>query len=81
MRPRSYAWNTLIDQPWKIMSTAQRDWATVGQSYGYRHRWGGQNRKIKIAEIAVPGEPLASFDISYLDQAIRRATFLLGRPQ
>ena len=25
-----YAWNTLIDQPWKIMSIAQRDWATVG---------------------------------------------------
>jgi hypothetical protein len=22
-----YAWNTLIDQPWKIMSIAQRDWA------------------------------------------------------
>jgi hypothetical protein len=27
-----YAWNTLIDQPWKIMSIAQRDWATIGQS-------------------------------------------------
>jgi hypothetical protein len=26
-----YAWNTLIDQPWKIMSIAQRDWATVRQ--------------------------------------------------
>ena len=26
-----YAWNTLIDQPWKIMSIAQRDWATVPQ--------------------------------------------------
>ena len=25
-----YAWNTLIDQPWKIMSVARRDWATVG---------------------------------------------------
>jgi hypothetical protein len=24
------AWNTLIDQPWKIMSIAQRDWAAVG---------------------------------------------------
>ena len=23
-----YAWYTLIDQPWKIMSIAQRDWAT-----------------------------------------------------
>jgi hypothetical protein len=22
-----YAWNTLIDQPWKIMSVARRDWA------------------------------------------------------
>ena len=22
-----YAWNTLIDQPWKIMSIARRDWA------------------------------------------------------
>jgi hypothetical protein len=21
-----YAWNTLIDQPWKIMSIARRDW-------------------------------------------------------
>jgi transposase len=27
-----YAWNTLIDQPWKIMSIANREWATVGQS-------------------------------------------------
>ena len=24
-----YAWNTLIDQPWKIMSIARRDWAIV----------------------------------------------------
>jgi hypothetical protein len=22
-----YAWNTLIDQPWKIMSIARRAWA------------------------------------------------------
>ena len=27
-----YAWNTLIDQPWKIMSVARRDWAIVGAS-------------------------------------------------
>jgi DDE superfamily endonuclease len=27
-----YAWNTLIDQPWKIMSIARRDWAIIGQS-------------------------------------------------
>jgi hypothetical protein len=27
-----YAWNTLIDQPWKIMSIARRDWAAVGHS-------------------------------------------------
>jgi hypothetical protein len=27
-----YAWNTLIDQPWKIMSIAQRDWAAIGHS-------------------------------------------------
>ena len=27
-----YGWNTLIDQPWKIMSIAHRDWAIVGQS-------------------------------------------------
>ena len=27
-----YAWNTLIDQPWKIMSSAHRDWATIGSS-------------------------------------------------
>ena len=26
-----HAWNTLVDQPWKIMSIAQRDWATVRQ--------------------------------------------------
>src|ERR1700751_2922227 len=26
-----YAWNTLIDQPWKIMSIARRDWAIVRQ--------------------------------------------------
>ena len=28
-----YAWNTLIDQPWKIMSIAYRDWAVIGQSF------------------------------------------------
>jgi hypothetical protein len=27
-----YAWNTLVDQLWKIMSIACRDWATVGHS-------------------------------------------------
>jgi hypothetical protein len=27
-----YAWNTLIDQPWKIMSIARREWAFIGQS-------------------------------------------------
>jgi hypothetical protein len=27
-----YAWNTLIDQPWKIMSIARRDWAAAGHS-------------------------------------------------
>jgi hypothetical protein len=27
-----YVWNTLIDQPWKIMSVARRDWAAVGHS-------------------------------------------------
>ena len=27
-----YAWNTLIDQPWKIMSIARRDCAAVGHS-------------------------------------------------
>jgi transposase len=27
-----YAWNTLIDQPWNIMSIARRDWTTVGHS-------------------------------------------------
>ena len=26
-----YAWNTLISQPWKIMSIAMRDWAKIGQ--------------------------------------------------
>jgi len=25
-----YAWNTLIDQPWKIMSIARRDWVAAG---------------------------------------------------
>ena len=24
-----YAWNTLVDQPWKIMSIARREWATI----------------------------------------------------
>ena len=28
-----YAWNTLISQPWKIMSIARRDWATIGYSF------------------------------------------------
>jgi hypothetical protein len=27
-----FAWNTLIDQPWKIMSVARRDWALAGHS-------------------------------------------------
>ena len=27
-----YAWNMLIDQSWKIMTVARRDWATVGCS-------------------------------------------------
>jgi len=27
-----HAWNTLIDQPWKSMSIARRDWSIVGQS-------------------------------------------------
>jgi DDE superfamily endonuclease len=27
-----YAWNTLLNQPWKIMSLALRDWAVVDQS-------------------------------------------------
>jgi len=27
-----YAGNTLIDQPWKIMSIARRDWAAAGHS-------------------------------------------------
>jgi transposase len=27
-----FAWNTLIDQPWKIMSIARCDWAIVGRS-------------------------------------------------
>ena len=27
-----YAWNTLVDQPWKIMSIARRDWAEISQS-------------------------------------------------
>src|SRR5262249_17582712 len=27
-----YAWNTPIDQPWKIMSIARRDWAAAGHS-------------------------------------------------
>jgi hypothetical protein len=26
------AWNTLTDQPWKIMSIARRNWANIGQS-------------------------------------------------
>jgi transposase len=26
-----YAWNTLIAPPWKIMSIALRDWATISQ--------------------------------------------------
>jgi hypothetical protein len=27
-----YAWNTLIDQPWKIISITRRDWAVAGHS-------------------------------------------------
>jgi hypothetical protein len=26
------AWNTLVDQSWKIMPIARRDWAAIGQS-------------------------------------------------
>jgi hypothetical protein len=29
---RIIAWNTLIDQPWKIMSIARRDWEAAGHS-------------------------------------------------
>jgi hypothetical protein len=29
-RPLLLRWNTLTDQPWKIMSIARRDWAAVG---------------------------------------------------
>jgi len=29
---RCYAWNTLIDQPWKVMLIASRDWAVAGHS-------------------------------------------------
>jgi hypothetical protein len=27
-----YAWNTLITQPWKIMSIGLHDWAYIGRS-------------------------------------------------
>jgi len=27
-----YAWNTLIEQPWNIMSIAKPDWAAISQS-------------------------------------------------
>ena len=27
-----YAWNTLIAQPWKIMSIGLREWAYIGRS-------------------------------------------------
>jgi hypothetical protein len=29
-----YAWNTLTDQPWKIMSIARRDWAAKRPGVG-----------------------------------------------
>jgi hypothetical protein len=29
---RPCAWNMLLDQPWKIMSIARREWAEVGHS-------------------------------------------------
>jgi DDE superfamily endonuclease len=29
-----HAWNTLVDQPWKIMSIARRNWARVSHSAG-----------------------------------------------
>ena len=28
-----YAWNTLIAQPWKIMSIALREWAYIGVQF------------------------------------------------
>ena len=28
-----YAWNTLVNQPWKIMFIARRDWAAVSHSF------------------------------------------------
>ena len=31
-RSLCYAWDTLIDQPWKIMSIARSDWAVAGHS-------------------------------------------------
>jgi hypothetical protein len=27
-----FAWNALINQPWKIMSIARRDWVLAGRS-------------------------------------------------
>jgi len=27
-----YAWNTLVDQPWKIRPIAHRKWAMISQS-------------------------------------------------
>jgi len=36
-----YAWNTLIDLPWKIMSIARCDWTVIGHSISgllYNHR-------------------------------------------
>ena len=41
---RCYAWNTLIAQPWKIMSIALRDWA-YNRSI---------NLRIGISEVADP---------------------------
>ena len=49
-----YAWNTLIDQPWKIMSIAHRDWARVGRSLGglVLVRRGGRQALVNIARSA-----------------------------
>jgi hypothetical protein len=66
------AWNTLIDQPWKIMSIARRDWAVVDQSI-----WGMVLVQRDVMEYRPDtGSASLRLDVEGLDDVAPRLRFL-----
>ena len=64
-----YAWNTLIDQPWKIMSIARRDWAVAAREVQrslaelrVMHRWRTElfRRGRSVRRRTTPDRPVGS---------------------